>query len=238
MPIDPTRITPVIDVQALATKTVAVIGVGASISMLCDLARSGLRRFKLIDRDLVEPINLARQAHLRAHVGRPKVEAAAAQLHQLDPDAELSLHTVDFLRLPDDECDALVTDVDLFLFCTDSFACQARGNELALRLGKAAIWAGLYGGAGAGEVIWWSPDVPGLPCYRCLVPGRYAAHQRAATEGKSLDPPSTGATIFDIHLLDAIAGQIALGLLTRGTDRRWAHVEIKMTCRWTSGEIP
>lgn len=211
MPIDPARITPVIDIETLARRSVAVIGVGAGIGMLCDLARSGMRRFKLLDRDVVEPINLARQAHLRAHVGRPKVEAAAAQLRQLDPDLELSLHAVDFLQLSDDQCDALFGDADLLLFCTDSFACQARGNELALRLGKAAIWAGLYGGAGAGEVIWWSPDVPALPCYRCLVPGRYVAHQRAASEGNSLDPLSTGATILDIHLLDAIAGQIAVG---------------------------
>lgn len=245
MPIDPARIAPAIDVQSLATKRVAVIGVGASIGMLCDLARSGLRRFKLVDRDAVEPVNLARQAHLRAHVGRPKVEAAAAQLRQLDPDLELSLHAVDFLRLADDECEALFGDVDLFMFCTDSFACQARGNELALRLGKAAVWAGLYRGAGAGEAIWWLPDVPALPCYRCLVPGRYAAHERAAGEGESLDAPSTGATILDIHLLDAIAGQLAIGLLTRGADNRFGRlidqlgtrnmIQVKIDPTWSFG---
>jgi len=207
VPIDPARISPVIDVETLATKTVAVIGVGASIGSLCDLVRSGIRRLKLLDRDVVEPINLARQAHFRTHVGRPKVEAAAAQLRQLDPDLELSLHTTDFLSIPDAELNGLFGDVDLFLFCTDSFACQARGNELALRLGKAAIWVGLYGGAGAGEIVWWSPDVPSLPCYRCLVPARYAAHQHAATEGKSLDPPSTGARANHFFIIPSMANR-------------------------------
>jgi molybdopterin/thiamine biosynthesis adenylyltransferase len=158
---------------------------------------------------------------------------------------ELSLHAVDFLQLSDEQCAALFGDADLLLFCTDSFACQARGNELALRLGKAAIWAGLYSGAGAGEVIWWSPHVPALPCYRCLVPSRYGAHERAAGEGQSLDPPSTGATILDIHLLDAIAGQLALGLLTKGADNRFGRlidqlgtrnmIQMKIDPTWTFG---
>lgn len=243
MPIDSQRIASAIDVETLKKKTIAVVGVGASIGSLCDLVRSGVRRLKLLDHDVVEPINLARQAHLRAHVGQPKVEAAAAQLRQLAPDLELSLLAVDFLELPENRCDDVLSDVDLFLFCTDSFACQARGNQLALRSGKAAIWVGLYGGAGAGEIIWWSPDVPGLPCYRCLVPGRYSAHQHAAAQGKSLDPPSTGATILDIHLLDAIAGQIAVGLLTRGAENRFGRlidqlgmrnmIQLKIDPTWT-----
>jgi hypothetical protein len=243
MPIDSTRIATTIDVQSLGQKTIAVVGVGASMGLLCDLARSGVVRFKLLDRDNVEPINLARQAHLRSHLGQPKVDAAAAQLRQLEPDLDIGVHRVDFLELSDEQLDAMFANVDLIIMCTDSFACQARGNELALRLGKPVIIVGLYARAGAGEAIWWSPDVDGLPCYRCLVPGRYGAQQRAAAEGRSLDPPSAGATIFDIHLLDAIVGQLAIGLLTRGADNRFGRlieqlgdrnmIQLKIDPTWT-----
>jgi molybdopterin/thiamine biosynthesis adenylyltransferase len=221
MPIDTTRIASAIDVATLSQKIIAVIGTGASVGMLCDLARCGLGEFKLVDRDLVEPVNMARQAHHRNHVGRPKVDAAAAQLRRLNPDMRVVSHSIDFLAPTDEELQAMFADVDLFLFCTDSFACQARGNQLALRSGTPAVFVGLYPGAGAGEIVWWQP---GLPCFRCLVPGRYAAQIQARTEGRPLDPSSTGATILDIHLLDAIAGQIAIGLLTQGADNRFGRL--------------
>jgi hypothetical protein len=67
-------------------------------------------------------------------------------------------------------------------------------------------------------VVFWDRDV--LPCYRCLCAKRYAAHEQAASEGRSLDPSSHGCAIFDITHLDAVAGEIAVGLLTRGANNR------------------
>jgi hypothetical protein len=85
-----------------------------------------------------------------------------------------------------------------------------------------AVWIGLYAAGLGGEVIFWHPGI--RACYRCLCARRYEAHQQAETSGASLDPTSHGATIFDVHLIDAIAGQIAIGLLTAGSDTRFGRL--------------
>ncbi len=36
--------------------------------------------------------------------------------------------------------------------------------------------------------------------------------------------PSTGGTILDLHLVDAIAGQIAVGILTAGAENRMGRL--------------
>ncbi len=50
-------------------------GLGSNVAFM--LARSGIRRFILVDRDRVEASNLNRQAYFPADLGRPKVEALA-----------------------------------------------------------------------------------------------------------------------------------------------------------------
>src|SRR5207249_2199483 len=93
-------------------------------------------------------------------------------------------------------------DADLLLLAADRFEAQARGNQAALLLGKPAVWVGLYRGGLAGEVIFWHPDL--AACYRCLCEKRYAAHEAAGAGSSSLDPPSTGTTVFDVQFLDSI----------------------------------
>jgi len=39
---------------------------------------------------------------------------------------------------------------------------------------------------------------------------------------------SNGGTILDLHLVDAIAGQIAVGILTRGADNRYGKLIDKL----------
>ena len=78
---------------------------------------------------------------------------------------------------------------------------------------------------------------------RCLTASRYRAHERASQGGARLDPPSDGATIFDIQYLDAIAGMLAIGLLTRGAANRFGRLidqlgdrsflQVKIDPTWT-----
>jgi hypothetical protein len=53
---------------------------------------------------------------------------------------------------------------------------------------------------------------------------RYEAQAAAAKEQRSLDPTSDGCTIFDVAMLDAIVGMLAIGLLTRGSDNRFGRL--------------
>lgn len=58
-------------------------GLGSNTAML--LARCGVENFVLVDGDVVEPSNLNRQQYFPRHVGRPKVDALAEALLELNP---------------------------------------------------------------------------------------------------------------------------------------------------------
>lgn len=216
------RISTVLDLGQIDKATVAIVGAGGSAGLACDLARCGVRRFKAVDPQRLEARNLARQGHTARYVGMPKVDALAGMIGQINPEAEVDCLPVDFTKLTEAEINANFGDVSLFFFGTDSFKAQAFGNQVALRLGIPAIWVGLYRGGQAGEVIFWHRDLPA--CFRCLCAARYRAQERAASQGIRLDPTSDGADIFPIHILDSIAGMIALGLLTRGANNRYGRL--------------
>jgi hypothetical protein len=62
-------------------------------------------------------------------------------------------------------------------------------------------------------------------CYRCICSSRYRAFaQQASGTANEIHIPSTGGTIFDLHLVDAVAGQIAVGILTAGADNRMGRL--------------
>lgn len=216
------RISEVIDVERMQNSHVALIGAGGSFDLACNLIRSGLGTITLIDLDIVAASNIARQGHSSDRIGEPKVKALAETISRINPEATVRYQMADFTGLSDDECDRTFGDCDLFVFGTDSFACQARGNEVALQLGKSAMWIGLYAGGLAGEIIWWTPER--LPCFRCICQKRYEAQARVLSGEVKAAASSQGATVFDISFLDAIAGQIAVGMLTRGSDDRFGKL--------------
>lgn len=217
-----TRLLSSIDVDRLQGSRVAVVGTGGGRDLACDLVRCGVGSMDLYDIDLVEEVNLARQGFLVGDVGLAKVEATAKALRAINPGVTVNTSTADITRMNDVEIDTRFSGVDLLILATDRFTAQAKGNEIAQRLSIPAVWIGLYAGGLGGEVIFWHPEVDA--CFRCLCAKRYEAHARVSAGQVSLDPTSDGATIFDIHLVDAIAGQIAIGLLTRCSDTRYGRL--------------
>ncbi|QDV48423.1 HesA/MoeB/ThiF family protein [Gimesia fumaroli] len=216
------RIKDVIDIPTIQSKVVTIIGAGGSAPLIENLTRCGVQHWKLDDPDIIENVNIARQGHSPADIGMPKVHAVANKIWAINPAATVDCYPEDFTKLSDEEIRETFGNSDLLIFATDSFAAQSRGNEVALLLNTSAIWIGLYPGGAGGEVVFWHPDRE--CCFRCLCSGRYQAQQQAAQQGRSLDPPSDGATIFDIQLLDSIAGHICLGLLTRGCENRFGQL--------------
>lgn len=219
---DLSRIAGVIDVNKTAAACVAVFGAGGSAGLAGNLARSGVGRFKLFEFDQVSPANIARQHHDATDIGRLKAQALADAIRRINPDALVEVVEGNYLELTDAVLDAHVTECDLLVLATDRFAAQARGNELALQFNVPSLWIGLYAGGTAGEIIFWHSGIDA--CFRCLCAKRYEAQLGAEQEQRSLDPASDGCTIFDVAMLDAIAGMVAIGLLTRGSDNRFGRL--------------
>jgi molybdopterin/thiamine biosynthesis adenylyltransferase len=212
------RIADCIDVDRMQRSKVALIGAGGAVGLACNLVRSGLGFIDAYDFDVVSEENIPRQAHSAVAMGMLKTEALAAEAERINPAVSVRCSNRDVTTMTDDELLAEFRDVNLLINATDSFQAHAFGNQIALRFNIPSLWIGLYPGGVGGEVVFWDRDI--LPCYRCLCSKRYAAHEQAAAAGHSLDPSSHGCTIFDITHLDAVAGEIAVGLLTRGADNR------------------
>ena len=76
--------------EALRAARVGVAGAGGlGSNAVLMLARSGVEHFLLIDDDVVDASNLNRQQFWPRHLGRPKVEALAELVRELNPDARV-----------------------------------------------------------------------------------------------------------------------------------------------------
>lgn len=241
---DTTRIDSVIDVPRMREATVIVVGCGGSANLVMNMVRSGVVRLKLCDPDTVSGVNMVRQDYLPADIGVPKVEALARYLSAIEPEVECEAIKGDITQIPEAGWGPRFGGSALIISTTDSFAAQSMTNRVALKLGIPIIWPGIYEGGKGGEIAFW---YPGLPCLHCLVPGRYAAQAKA--EGRALDPPSEGTTIFDDGYVDAIAGMIAIGLITRDGpgkyaemvrslgDRNFLQLKIHPDHRWNGRDV-
>lgn len=220
-----TRIAESIDVERMRRSRVVVIGVGGAANLVASLVRCGLGAVTLIDLDTVSELNLVRQEFDRLDVGKPKVDALCYRLKQITIDLDVNPLAVDVTTLGDSECDRLLGSADLILATTDAFAAQSWANRAALKYRIPAVWPGVYERGLGGEIVFWRP---GLPCYRCLMANRYRAQEQARIEGRKADPISDGTTVFETGLIDAIAGQLVIGLLTDGAENRYGRLVEKL----------
>ncbi len=147
--------------------SVAIIGCGAIGSAAAELlARAGVGRLKVVDRDLVKLSNLHRQLlydERHAVEGLPEAVACAERLRQINSDVEVE-PVVDDVNPRNVE--AIISDVDIIVDGTDNFETRFILNDAALKLGKPWI----YGAAleTYGVVMPMVPDRS--PCLRDLVP--------------------------------------------------------------------
>ncbi|MCW5893572.1 MAG: HesA/MoeB/ThiF family protein [bacterium] len=138
---------------------IGVGGLGSPAAMA--LAAAGVGTLGLMDPDVVEISNLHRQPlYDEADVGRPKVLAAAARLHDRHP--ALAIETEVRRFGADDE--ALLAGWDVVLDGTDTIAAKFTVNDAAVAAEVPLIHAGALG--------WRTQLLTVLPhgsaCYRCL----------------------------------------------------------------------
>ena len=107
-------------------------GLGSNCAVC--LVRSGFRRLRIFDHDRVEAANLNRQYYAADQIGRPKVEALAANLRAIHPD--LAIHAVHTQLTSDNtaaafsECDVVVEALDAPADKAMLLECLAPGGRL------------------------------------------------------------------------------------------------------------
>jgi molybdopterin/thiamine biosynthesis adenylyltransferase len=109
--------------QKLKRARVLVLGAGGlGAPVLHYLAAAGIGMIGVVDDDHVSLSNLQRQViHGTPDVGKPKVQSAAEAIARLNPHVTVEIHN---LRMNDDNAVALISNYDLVVDGSDSFAAR------------------------------------------------------------------------------------------------------------------
>lgn len=211
--------------RRLLGSTAVVLGCGALGSVIADLlARAGVGRLVLIDRDFIELTNLQRQVLFDERdvaEAIPKAEAAKARIERVNSQVKVTA-IVDDLNASNIE--RYAEGADVLLDGLDNFETRYLVNDYAVKHGIPYVYGGAIGTVGVAYVILphtregtspWERDPGGnraTPCLRCLF--------------EEAPPPGTGATCDTVGVIGsapAIAASFqaaeALKILTGNFDR-------------------
>ncbi len=153
--------------QRIGRASVVLVGCGALGTVGAEmLARAGVGRLRLIDRDFVEPSNLQRQSlftEADAREGRPKAQAAQQALAAINSETRLEGVVRDLTaRNIESSCEGF----DVIVDATDNFETRFLVNDFAFKTGVPWVYGGCVGSAGMACVF--RPGSTGCLC--CLLP--------------------------------------------------------------------
>jgi adenylyltransferase/sulfurtransferase len=146
--------------KAARVLVVGAGGLGSPVALY--LAAAGVGTLGLVDFDAVDVTNLQRQVlYGTGDVGRPKLEAAAARLSDLNPGVRVVPHA---LRLTSGNALEVLAEYDVVADGTDNFPARYLVNDACVLLGKPNVHASVSRFEGQASVFWAAKG----PCYRCL----------------------------------------------------------------------
>ena len=147
----------------LARASVLLVGAGGLGSPIAlYLAAAGVGRIGVVDADRVDLTNLQRQVlYGTATLGQPKVSAARARLHDLNPEVRVDAHET---RLTSANALEILRDYDVIVDGSDNFPTRYLVNDACVILGKPNVYGSVIRFEGQASVF----GLPDGPCYRCL----------------------------------------------------------------------
>lgn len=178
--------------RKLLESTALICGCGALGSVLANtLARAGVGRLRIVDRDFLEKNNLQRQVlYTEEDVasGLPKAVAARNHLQRINSEIEIEAIVAD---VDSSNIASLAEGADILLDGTDNFETRYLLNDASLKFGVPWVYGGCIGAEGQTMTI-----LPGeTACLRCLMP--------------DAPPPGTTPTCDAAGILGTIINVIA-----------------------------
>ena len=165
--------------RRLASSHALIVGCGALGSCQAEiLARAGVGRLTLVDRDCVELTNLQRQVLFReqdAREGVPKAQAAKQQLKEINSDITVGAVVDDFNFTNAERLALHAPDrVNVILDGLDNFQTRYLLNDLAVKYALPYVYGGAVSTQGmmmpvlpiADSAPWETGD--STPCLRCI----------------------------------------------------------------------
>jgi adenylyltransferase/sulfurtransferase len=194
-----------------------MVGVGATGAATASLlARAGVGRLTLIDRDYVEPSNLQRQVLFDEDDAReclPKAEAARRHLARVNSGIRVTARIAD---LTPRNAEELLGEADIVLDCTDNFETRYLINDLCVRDGRPWIYAAAVGAYAATMNILPRPEsdesaggMQPTACLACIFPSSPTGNiETCDTAGILSTAVNLAASIQVTEALKFLTGQV------------------------------
>ena len=192
--------------ERIRAATVAIVGVGALGSSMAEmLARAGVGKLRLADRDYLELHNLQRQSlYTEGDIesGLPKAVAATRHLAEINSEVNVELWVVDIT--PENVLD-LIEGAAVVLDGTDNLQTRYLLNDACLSAGVPWVYSGVVGVCGVSLTV-----EPGeSACLQCLYPG-------APPPGSTDTCDISGVLGPAAHVMAAIAAAEAIKVIVGG----------------------
>jgi adenylyltransferase/sulfurtransferase len=193
--------------RRLRAARVLVVGCGALGSAQVEMiARAGVGRLRIVDRDFVEESNLQRQTMFTEADARervPKAVAAARRVAEINSDVECVGEVADVSA---SNVERLVEGCDVVLDGTDNFATRFLLNDACVKHGVAWVYGAAVGSYGVTMTV--RPRVS--PCLRCVfreVPAAASA-PTCDTAGVIMPIISVVAAVLVAEALKLLTGRV------------------------------
>ncbi len=184
-----------------------IVGCGALGSAQAEaLARAGVGRLRIVDRDFVEASNLQRQTMFTERDARerlPKAVACAQRIAEINSDVKAEAEVIDVSH---QNIERLIAGCDVVLDGTDNFATRFLINDACVKQGVNWIYGAAVGSYGVTMTV--RPGV--TPCLRCVfedVPPAGSA-PTCDTAGVIMPIISVVAAVQTTEALKLLAGRL------------------------------
>ena len=193
----------------LSNSRAVIIGCGALGTMQAEmLARAGVGKLRIIDRDFIEESNLHRQIMFDendANERLPKAIAAKNRIARINSEIEVDARVADVNY---SNIEKFIQDADVVLDGTDNFETRYVLNDAAVKQNK--IW--VYGAAVAAHGLQMTIIPNQTPCLRCVFPD-------APAPGTSPTCDTSGVILPIIATVASMQVTEALKILTNQHDK-------------------
>lgn len=193
--------------QKLAAARIAIVGCGATGSSLAGLlARAGVGKLRIVDRDYVEPSNLQRQSlfdEADAAESLPKAIAASRKITAFNSEIEIEPKVEDLIPA---NVEALLEGMDLILDGTDNFETRYLINDYAVD--RSVPW--VYSAAVGSYAVTLNIVPQETACLTCLFPD--------SPRGIIDTCETSGILNSAVNLVASIASTEAIKILVAGKD--------------------
>lgn len=235
-----TRRSGILETTVLQDKTALIVGLGTGgAHAAIELAKCGIGRFILVDRDRLSVGNVVRHPGGVSQIGRYKVNVIRDQILEKNPEADVSTYPVALDYDNQETIRQLAKRADIVICGTDNRPSKLLVNKLCIEASVTCIYGGAFRRAYGGQVLRVRPRQS--PCHQCFVAAMpeeagdvevstpsdaatiaYSDRPVAIEPGLSIDVLPIANMVAKLALLELLAGkQSSLSILSKDFDAPW-----------------